>query len=45
MGLADQVLAALERELDFRIEAENTRRLQRCLEQSAFVPSGRLRFR
>lgn len=43
VGLADQVLAALERELDFRIEAENTRRLQRCLEQSAFVPSGRLR--
>ena len=43
VGLADQVLAALERELDFRIEAENTRRLQRCLQQSAFVPSGRLR--
>ena len=43
VGLADQVLAALERELDFRIEAENTRRLQRCLEQSAFVPSGQLR--
>ena len=43
VGLADQVLAALERELDFRIEAENTRRLQRCLEQSAFVLSGRLR--
>ena len=43
VGLADQVLAALERELDFRIKAENTRRLQRCLEQSAFVPSGRLR--
>jgi len=43
VGLADQVLAALERELDFRIEAENTKRLQRCLEQSAFVPSGQLR--
>ena len=43
VGLADQVLAALERELDFRIEAENTRRLQRYLEQSAFVPSGQLR--
>jgi predicted unusual protein kinase regulating ubiquinone biosynthesis (AarF/ABC1/UbiB family) len=43
VGLADQVLTALERELDFRIEAENTRRLQRCLERSAFVPSGQLR--
>ena len=43
VGLADQVLAALERELDFRIEADNTRRLQRCLQQSGFVPSGRLR--
>ena len=43
VGLVDQVLAALERELDFRIEAENTRRLQRCLQQSAFVPTGRLR--
>ena len=43
VGLADQVLAALERELDFRIEAENTQRLQRCLASSAFVPSGQLR--
>ena len=42
-GLADQVLAALERELDFRIEAENTQRLQRCLASSTFVPSGQLR--
>jgi predicted unusual protein kinase regulating ubiquinone biosynthesis (AarF/ABC1/UbiB family) len=43
VGLADQVLSALERELDFRIEADNTRRLQHCLQQSSFVASGRLR--
>ena len=43
VGLADQVLSALERELDFRIEADNTERLQRCLQQSDFVSSGRLR--
>lgn len=43
VGLADQVLAALQRELDFRIEAESTLRLQRCLEDSSFLPEGRLR--
>jgi len=43
VGLADQVLSALERELDFRIEADNTRRLQHCLQQSSFVASGHLR--
>ena len=43
VGLADQVLDALGRELDFRIEAQNTLRLQRCLQNSTFVPKGRLR--
>ncbi|WP_413403616.1 MULTISPECIES: ABC1 kinase family protein [unclassified Synechococcus] len=43
VGLADQVLEALGRELDFRIEAENTMRLQRCLAASGFVPNGKLR--
>ena len=43
VGLADQVLDALERELDFRIEAQNTLRLDRLLEASSFVPDGWLR--
>ena len=43
VGLADQVLDALGRELDFRIEAQNTLRFQRCLQNSNFVPKGRLR--
>jgi len=43
VGLADQVLDALGRELDFRIEAQNTLRLERCLEASSFVPEGQLR--
>ena len=43
VGLADQVLDALGRELDFRIEAQNTLRLERCLEASTFVPEGQLR--
>jgi len=43
IGLADQVLDALGRELDFRIEAQNTLRLERCLEASSFVPEGQLR--
>lgn len=43
IGLADQVLDALARELDFRIEAQNTLRLERCLEASTFVPEGQLR--
>ena len=43
VGLADQVLEALGRELDFRIEAENTLRIQRFLEGSSFVPNGKLR--
>lgn len=43
VGLADQVLDALGRELDFRIEAQNTLRLERCLEGSSFVPEGQLR--
>ena len=43
VGLADQVLDALGRELDFRIEAQNTLRLGRCLNASNFVPDGLLR--
>lgn len=43
VGLADQVLEALVRELDFRIEASNTLRLQRSLEESNFVPNGQIR--
>ena len=43
VGLADQVLEALVRELDFRIEASNTLRLQRCLDASSFVPEGQIR--
>ena len=43
VGLADQVLDALVRELDFRIEASNTLRLQRSLEESKFVPQGQIR--
>lgn len=43
VGLADQVLEALVRELDFRIEASNTLRLQRSLEVSSFVPDGQIR--
>ena len=43
VGLADQVLEALVRELDFRIEASNTLRLQRSLEGSSFVPDGQIR--
>ena len=43
VGLADQVLDTLGRELDFRIEAQNTLRLERCLEGSSFVPEGQLR--
>ena len=43
VGLADQVLEALVRELDFRIEASNTLRLQRSLEVSSFVPDGLIR--
>ena len=43
VGLADQVLEALVRELDFRIEASNTLRLQRSLEASNFVPDGQIR--
>lgn len=43
VGLADQVLEALGRELDFRVEAENTLRLQRCLAASSFLPNGKLR--
>jgi predicted unusual protein kinase regulating ubiquinone biosynthesis (AarF/ABC1/UbiB family) len=44
VGLADQVLEALVRELDFRIEASNTLRLQRSLEASNFVPDGQICF-
>ena len=43
VGLADQVLAALGRELDFRIEAANTLRLQEILKASSFVRDGLLR--
>lgn len=43
VGLADQVLEALMRELDFRIEASNTLWLQRSLEASNFVPDGQIR--
>lgn len=43
VGLADQVLEALARELDFRIESSNTLRLQRCLDASSFVPDGQIR--
>ena len=43
VGLSDQVLEALVRELDFRIEASNTLRLQRSLEVSSFVPDGQIR--
>ncbi|MDA9149419.1 AarF/UbiB family protein [Synechococcus sp. AH-229-G18] len=43
VGLADQVLEALVRELDFRIEASNTLRLQRSLEGSSFVSDGQIR--
>lgn len=43
VGLADQVLEALVRELDFRIEASNTLRLQHCLDASSFVPEGQIR--
>ena len=42
VGLADQVLDALGRELDFRIEAANTLRLQEILRSSSFVSDGRL---
>ena len=37
VGLTDQVLAALHRELDFRVEAGNTIRLKRIIETSTFV--------
>ena len=43
IGLADQVLLALTRELDFRIEAANTLRLQEILSSSNFVGTGILK--
>ena len=43
IGLADQVIDALNRELDFRIEAANTIRLQDVLSRSSFVSDGFLR--
>ena len=43
VGLADQVLDALGRELDFRIEAANTLRLQDILRSSSFVQDGMLK--
>tara|TARA_B100002051_G_C16743113_1_gene645660 strand:+ start:3011 stop:4729 length:1719 start_codon:yes stop_codon:yes gene_type:complete len=43
VGLADQVLDALNRELDFRVEAANTLRLQGVLERSSFVRDGILK--
>ena len=43
VGLADQVLDALGRELDFRIEAANTLRLQDILRKSSFVRDGMLK--
>ena len=43
VGLADQVLDALNREMDFRIEAANTIRLQNVLERSSFLKQGMIR--
>ena len=43
VGLAEQVLDALGRELDFRIEAANTLRLQDILRSSSFVQEGMLK--
>ena len=43
LGLAEQVLSALNRELDFRIEAANTQRLHTILSTSSFVGDGTLR--
>ncbi len=43
MGLADQVLDALNREMDFRIEAANTVRLQSVLERSSFLKQGMIK--
>ena len=40
VGLTDQVLDALNRELDFRVEASNTIRLKRIIGDSQFVPNG-----
>ena len=42
-GLADQVLQAIGRELDFRVEAGNTLKLQGILGRSKFVPNGSLK--
>ena len=43
VGLADQVLDALNREMDFRIEAANTVRLQSVLERSSFLKQGMIK--
>lgn len=42
-GLAEQLIAALEGEIDFRREAANTERLGGVLQRSSFVGDGRLR--
>lgn len=41
-GLADQLLQTLEGEIDFRVEASNSQRLQRVLARSTFVRDGSL---
>ena len=42
-GLAEQLVASLEGEIDFRREAGNTERLAQVLKRSSFVGDGRLR--
>ncbi|MGC5197083.1 ABC1 kinase family protein, partial [Aphanothece microscopica] len=42
-GLADQLMSALEGEIDFRSEARHTQRLAELLQRSSFVGDGTLR--